>query len=100
MKKIIHSALEEAPCNELLFVIYAKKGYTYNHADTRIVKGEPGEKFILANISSKNRSVLPIAWCLASDVYTLICFDKEDKEALFEIAKKEAWPWYKESEEG
>ena len=21
---------------------------------------------------------------------------KEDKEALFEIAKKEAWPWYKE----
>lgn len=55
MKKIIHSALEEAPCNELLFVIYAKKGYTYNHADTRIVKGEPGEKFILANKGAGKR---------------------------------------------
>lgn len=94
MKKIIHSAAEPAPYNEMLFIINAKEGRTDNHASTCIVEGEQGEKFIPANIVSKDRSVLPIAWCFASDVYTLIGFDKEDKEALFEIAKKEAWPWY------
>lgn len=96
MKRIIYSASEEAPCNELLLVIYAKKGYAYNHASTCIVEGEIGERFIPANIVSKDKSVLPVAWCLASDAYKLIGFDKEDKEALFEMANKKAWTWYNE----
>ena len=95
MKKIIHSAVEPAPCNEMLLVINAKEGRTDSHAHTIIISGEIGETRILANIVSKDRSILPIAWCLASDAYRLIGFDKEDKEALFEMAKKEAWPWYK-----
>lgn len=96
MKRIIHSASEEAPCNELLLVIYAKKGRVYNHASTCIVEGEIGGKFIPANVASKDRSILPVAWCLASDVYKLIGFDKEDKDTLFEMAKRQAWPWYNE----
>lgn len=96
MKRIIHSASEEAPYNELLLVIYAKKGRTYNHASTCIVEGEIGGKFIPANVVSKDRSILPVAWCLASDAYKLIGFDKEDKDTLFEIAKNKAWPWYNE----
>ena len=38
--------------------------------------------------------ILPVAWCLASDAYRLIGFDKEDKGTLFKMAQKEAWPWY------
>lgn len=98
MKRIIHSASEEAPYNELLLIIYAKKGYIYNHASTCIVKGEIGWKFIPANVASKDRDILPVAWCLASDVYKLIGFDKEDKDTLFEMAKRQAWPWYNEEE--
>ncbi|CAK7041395.1 MAG: hypothetical protein PEPC_01766 [Peptostreptococcus russellii] len=94
MKKIIHSAAEPAPYNEMLLIINAKEGRTNNHASTCIVEGEPGEKFIPANIASKDRSILPVAWCLASDAYRLIGFDKEDKGTLFKMAQKEAWPWY------
>lgn len=98
MKRILHGASEKAPYNELILVIYAKKGYEHNHASTYIVKGARGKKFTPANLKSEDKSILPIAWCLASDVYKLIGLDKEDKEALFERSKREAWSWYKEEE--
>lgn len=73
-----------------MLVLYAKKGHVHNHASTYIAEGGRGKKFIPANIESEDKGIIPIAWCLASDVYKLIGLDKEDKDALFEMAKREA----------